>query len=163
MITMLYYYEYALSGYEDSEPIVLAHEKKFGKVKFRRYIEQAHKIMGTEQKYIDMLTQDMIYKNDPTDKYYDSEIALGYNYGDAKYYVTQDRVRNIIVQILVDKFDFTLIEMQAGYYYRNWKHSCIEVPAAIVQAEEEVVDIDSTIDADDEDTYYIEFVMKEYE
>ena len=63
----------------------------------------------------------------------------------------------------MDKFDFTLIEIQAGYYYRNRRHSCIEVPATIVQAEEEVVDIDSTIDADDEDTYYIEFVMKEHE
>ena len=160
---MLYYYEYALSDYEDFEPIVLAHEKKFGKVKFRRYIEQAHKIMGTEQKYIDMLTQDMIYKNDPTDKYYEMDKDLGFNYGDAEYYVTQDRVRNIIVQILVDKFDFTLIEIQAGYYYRNRRHSCIEVPATIMQVEEEVVDIDSAIDLNDEGTYYIKFVMKEHE
>ena len=159
----MHFYEYALSDYETFEPIILAHEKKFGKIKFRRYIEQAHKIMVTEQKYIDMLNQDMIYKNDPTDKYHRLEEDLGFNYGSMQYYVTQDRVHDIIVQVLVDKFDFTLVEVQAGYYYRNWKHSCIEVPAEIVQ--EPIIDvidnIDDTIDADDPDTWYIEFVMKD--
>lgn len=156
----MYYYEYALSDYETFEPIVLAHEKKFGKVKFRRYIEQAHKIMCTEQKYIDMIRQGSIHKNEfGKNKYQELETDLGYNYGVMDYYVTQDSVHEIIVQVLVDKFDFTLIEIQAGYYYRHHKFSCIEVPDDIVEVTSAVTEEDDS----DEDEWYIDFLIEENE
>ena len=114
----------------------------------------------TAQPYIDLLPQESIVHEETRSEL---DEALRLNPDKYAYYVCESSVHDIVVQVLTERLGFVKIDIRGAYYYSTWRTSCIEVPASIVQIEEKVIDIDDTIDADDEDTWYVVLTMKENE